>query len=155
MKGNPAVIKTLNSLLTSELSAINQYMVHSEMLTLWGYDTLAKAVRERARDEMKHAESLIERVLLLDGQPNVGVLAPPVRVGVNVQSILESDTAAEVTAVGAYRNAGVEAVASKDEVTFTLVASILADEEDHLVYLEAQGVQISQMGFENYLSTIK
>ena len=150
MKGNEQVIETLNALLADELSAINQYMVHSEMCANWGYEKLHDAIEKRAIDEMRHAEKLIERVLFLDGMPVVSELNP-ISIGAAVEAQHENDLAAELGAVEAY-NAGIRlAVEVGDNGTRELLDPILKDEEDHVDWLEAQLDQIKQMGIQNYL----
>jgi bacterioferritin len=150
MKGNAQVIETLNALLADELSAINQYMVHSEMCANWGYEKLHEAIEKRAFDEMRHAEKLIERILFLDGTPIVSELNP-ISIGAEVEAQHENDLVAELGAVEAY-NEGIRlAVEVGDNGTRELLDSILKDEEDHIDWLEAQLDQIKQMGIQNYL----
>ncbi len=151
MKGNKKVIERLNALLADELTAINQYIVHSEMCANWGYERLHEAVEKRAITEMKHAERLIERILFLEGMPIVSKLNE-IQIGSDVKAQFESDLAAERMAVRAY-NEGIElAVESGDNGTRALLESILADEEDHVDWLEAQLDQIEQIGIQNYLT---
>ena len=150
MKGNDKIIATLNDLLTDELTAINQYMVHSEMNANWRYDKLHKAAEARAIDEMKHAEKLIGRILFLEGTPVVTNLKK-VHIGATVDVQHQNDTASEVDAVKAY-NAGIRlAVELGDNGSRELLESILKDEEDHLDWLEAQTGQIEQLGLATYL----
>ncbi len=150
MKGNPKLIKTLNSLLADELTAINQYMVHSEMCANWMYEHLHEAIEKRAIDEMKHAEKLIARILFLDGRPIVSNLNP-LNIGGDVEAQLKNDWAAEAGAVKAY-NEGIHlAVEVSDNGTRELLESVLKDEEAHIDWLEAQLEQIKQMGVQNYL----
>ena len=150
MKGNAKIIATLNDLLSDELTAINQYMVHSEMCDNWGYARLHKAVEKRAIDEMKHAEKLIGRILFLEGRPVVSKLKA-IRIGPEVVSQVKNDWKAEEGAVKAY-NAGIRlCVELGDNGTRELLESILKDEEAHIDWLEAQLDQIDQMGTANYL----
>lgn len=150
MKGNPKVIAVLNDLLADELSAINQYMVHSEMCDNWGYGKLHKAVEKRAVDEMKHAEKLIGRILFLEGKPVVSRLKD-IRIGGDVGAQVRNDWDAEAGAVKAY-NAGIRlCVETADNGTRELLESILKDEEAHIDWLEAQQDQMKQMGVQNYL----
>jgi len=150
MKGNSKIIATLNELLSDELTAINQYMVHSEMCDNWGYARLHKAVEKRAIDEMKHAEKLIGRILFLEGRPVVSKLKA-IRIGPEVVSQVKNDWKAEEGAVKAY-NAGIRlCVELGDNGTRELLESILKDEEAHIDWLEAQLDQIDQMGTANYL----
>jgi len=151
VKGNDKILATLNSLLADELTAINQYMVHSEMCDNWGYEKLHKAIEKRAIDEMKHAEKLIARIIFLEGTPVVSKLNE-IRIGADVATQFKNDHKGELDADAAY-NAGVrQAVEVGDNGTRELLESILKDEEDHIDWLEAQLDQIKQMGIENYLS---
>jgi len=151
MKGNEQVIAQLNGLLADELTAINQYMVHSEMDANWGYERLHEAVEKRAIDEMKHAEMLIARILFLEGRPIVSDLKP-IHIGAEVEPQLKNDLAAEMGADKAY-NQGIKlAVDVSDSGTRELFESILKDEENHIDWLEAQLDQIAQMGIQNYLA---
>lgn len=150
MKGNEQVLKTLNSLLADELTAINQYMVHSEMCANWMFTRLHEAIEKRAITEMKHAESLIARLLFLEGIPIVSSINP-IHIGATVEEQLKNDLSAELGAVKAY-NAGIRiAVEVADNGSRELLESILKDEEEHLDWLEAQMDQISQMGLGDYL----
>jgi bacterioferritin len=150
MKGNAKIIKLLNELLADELTAINQYMVHSEMCADWEYEKLHKAIEKRAIDEMKHAESLIGRILFLEGMPTVSKLNK-ITIGQSVEIQHKNDIKAETGAIKAY-NAGIKlSVDLGDNGTRELLESILKDEEDHIDWLEAQVDQISQMGIKNYL----
>jgi len=150
MKGNERVIDKLNMLLADELTAISQYMVHSEMCANWGYEKLHKAAEKRAIDEMKHAERLIGRVLFLEGMPVVSKLNK-INIGSDIEAQHKNDWAAEEGAVKAY-NEGIRlAVEVGDNGTRELLESILKDEENHIDWLEAQLDQIKQMGIQNYL----
>jgi len=151
MKGHEQVLVTLNDLLADELSAINQYMVHSEMCDNWGYERLHKRVERRAIDEMRHAEKLIARILFLEGTPIVTRLNP-IHIGPDVKRQFEHDVEAEVGAIRAYNAAIVKVGELGDFGTRELLESILKEEEDHLDWLEAQLDQIRQMGVENYLA---
>jgi bacterioferritin len=151
MKGNPEVIKYLNSLLTDELTAINQYMVHSEMCENWGYEKLHEAIRKQAFDEMKHAEWLIERILYFDSTPTVSVLKQ-IRVGKSVMEMISNDNEDEHDAVRAYNEAIKFAHDVQDEGTVDLLTKIILMEEGHIDWAEKQSAQIEQMGIENYLS---
>jgi len=151
MKGNEKVIACLNDLLGDELSAINQYMVHSEMCADWGYEHLHEAIEARAITEMKHAEKLIGRIIFLEGIPIVSQLKS-IHVGADVSAQLKNDLAAETEAVKAYNNGIRLAVEAGDNGSRELLESILKDEEDHTDWLESQQDQIEQMGIQNYLS---
>lgn len=151
MKGQEAIIKTLNELLADELTAINQYMVHSEMCEDWGFGKLHEAIEKRAITEMKHAESLIGRILFLEGGPTVSKLNQ-ILIGGDVEKQFRNDLAAEAAAITSY-NAGIkQAVELLDNGTRDLLQSILNDEEGHLDWLESQLELISQMGIQNYLA---
>lgn len=151
MKGEAKVIETLNQLLADELTAISQYMVHSEMCDNWGYGKLHKAIEKQALDEMHHAEWLIGRIIFLEGTPVVSKLNP-LKIGKTVPEMVANDKEAELGAVHAY-NAGVHvAVEIGDEASADLMRKILKDEEDHEDWNEVQQDQIGQMGLENYLS---
>jgi bacterioferritin len=151
MKGNQGIIDTLNDLLSDELTAINQYMVHSEMADDWMYGRLHEAVEKRAIDEMRHAESLIGRILYLEGRPVVSNLKG-IHIGAEVPEQIENDLAAEHGAIRAYNEGIALAREVGDNGTRELLESILKDEEDHTDWLEAQLDQIKQMGIENYLT---
>ena len=151
MKGNAEVIKTLNELLADELTAVSQYMVHSEMCDDWGYARLHKAVEGRAKDEMRHAEWLIGRILFLEGQATVSKLNP-MHIGNSVEDQLGHDHEAEAGAVANY-NAAIQKVSDLgDHGTRDLLTTILREEEGHIDWLEAQKDQVAQMGIPLYLS---
>ncbi len=151
MKGNQQVIQKLDALLADELTAIMQYMVHSEMCANWGYDRLHEAVEKRARQEMKHAENLIARMIFLEGSPTVSKLNP-IHIGADVPQQLQSDLAAELQAVNLYNEAIHLADQSSDAATRSLLESILKEEDQHLDWLEEQLDQIAQMGAQLYLA---
>jgi len=150
MKGNPKIIERLNALLSDELTATNQYIVHSEMCANWHFDKLHGLVEKRAIEEMKHAEKLIARILFLEGLPIVSNLNK-IHIGAEVPAQLENDLGAELGAVQAYNDGIRQAVEAGDNGTRELLESILADEEEHVDWLEAQLDQIKQMGIQNYL----
>jgi bacterioferritin len=151
MKGNKKIIDALNALLQDELTAISQYMVHSEMCNNWGYEKLHEKTEKRAIDEMKHAEKLIARIIFLEGMPVVTKLNR-IKIGPSVEEQLFNDEHGEVDAIKMY-NAGIKlAVDLGDNGTREMLDSILKDEEDHLDWLEAQLDQIKQMGIQNYLT---
>ena len=152
MKGNEKLIKALNGLLSDELTAINQYMVHSEMVENWGYGKLKKLVRGRSITEMKHAEKLIERILFLEGLPIVSELNK-IHIGSDVPKQLASDLTAELMAVKAYNAAIRVATDVNDNATKEILERILKDEDGHVDEIEAQQDQLSQMGVQLYLST--
>lgn len=151
MKGNEKIIALLNDLLADELTAINQYMVHSEMCADWFYDKLHEAAEKRAIEEMHHAEELIGRILFLSGTPIVSNLKK-IHIGATVDAQHLNDKSSEEGAVAAY-NAGIRlCVEVGDNGTRELLESILKDEEVHLDWLEAQLEQIEQMGLPIYLN---
>jgi len=152
MKGDPKVLEVLNGLLADELTAVNQYMVHSEMCDNWGYDKLAKAIEKRAIDEMKHAEKLIGRILFLEGIPIVSKLND-IHIGSDVPKMFGSDHVAEAGAVKSY-NAGIVICGeAKDYATRDILQSILNDEDNHIDLIEAVQDEIGQMGIQVFLST--
>lgn len=151
MKGNEKLIATLNALLADELTAISQYMVHSEMCDTWGYEKLHKAIEKQAKEEMHHAESLIQRVLFLEGIPVVSKLNP-IKIGKTALEIVKNDEQAELDAIRAYNNAIALAGEVADQATADLLTGILKQEEEHLDWNEIQCAQIDQMGIEHYLS---
>ena len=150
MKGHPEIIETLNHLLTEELTAINQYIVHSEMCDNWGYARLHKEIEKIAIDEMKHAEKLIGRILFLEGVPTVSRLSP-LKIGSDVKAIVENDLGGEDGAIAAYNKAIERAGALLDGGTKDLLQHILEDEERHLDFHESHRDQIQQMGLPVFL----
>ena len=150
MKGNDRVIERLNALLADELTAINQYMVQSEMCANWGYERLHKAIEKRAIQEMKHAEKLIGRIIFLEGSPTVSKLNK-IEIGADVEAQHKSDWKAEEGAVRAYNEGIRQTVELGDNGTRELLEAILKDEEEHIDWIEAQLDQIKQMGIQNYL----
>ncbi len=150
MKGHEKIIERLNALLADELTAINQYMVHSEMCANWGYGRLHEAIEKRAIQEMGHAEKLIGRIIFLEGRPIVSQLNP-LHIGADVAAQLNSDWAAEAGAVKSYNEDIQLAVELHDNGTRELLDGILKDEEAHIDWLEVQLDQIKQMGLQTYL----
>jgi bacterioferritin len=152
MKGDAEVIKVLGEVLSAELTAINQYFVHAEMCENWKYERLSKRIRAEAIDEMRHAEKLIERILFLDGVPNMQKYMKIV-VGPTVQKQLENDLAVELEAIQRL-NAGIAVCRDRgDNGSREMLEEILKQEESHVDWIEAQLHQIQEMGYENYLST--
>jgi bacterioferritin len=151
MKGNAQLLKALNGLLADELGAINQYMVHAEMVENWGYIKLGKMIQSRAITEMKHAEKLIGRILFLEGIPIVSKLSD-IHIGADVPKQFDNDYAAELGAVKAYNAAIKLAQEVSDNATKDLLDSILKDEDAHVDEIETQQDQIKQMGLSQYLS---
>ncbi|MDR3561575.1 MAG: bacterioferritin [Negativicutes bacterium] len=152
MKGSPQLIETLNALLAHELSVVNQYIVHSEMCANWGYDKLHNRFEKRAIDEMKHAETLIARILFLEGLPVVSKLNP-VHIGSDVTKQLEYDREKEVFAIESYNAAIKLAGEVKDFATREILEKILQDEDDHIDKIEELQDQISHMTLPIFLST--
>jgi bacterioferritin len=151
MQGNLKVIAELNSALKEELTAISQYFLHAEMCENWKYSKLADYIKKQSIDEMKHAEILIERILFLDGTPNMTELLH-INVGRNVKEQLESDLKLEVNAVAMY-NASVRIARDEgDNASRELFERLLKDEEEHVDWLEAQVHQIKELGYERYLT---
>jgi len=150
MKGNPKVLSELNKALREELTAINQYFLHAEMCENWGYHLLSDYIKKQSIGEMKHAEVLIERILFLDGSPNMQPLQ--LAVGTTVKEMIESDLALEVSAVKQYNDAVKIATEQGDNGSRDLLVQLLKDEEEHVDFLEAQVHQIKEMGYERYLS---
>ncbi len=151
MKGDPKLIELLNEVLTSELTAINQYFIHAKMLKNWGYPRLAAKKREESIEEMKHADSVIERILYLDGVPNMQRLSP-VRVGEDPVEQHEVDLALELDAVARLNRGIALARDLGDNGTKALLQNILVEEEDAIDWLETQLGLIKQLGKENYLA---
>ena len=152
MKGDPKLLATLNSLLADELTAINQYMVHSEMAEAWGYKKLHEAFEKRAIDEMKHAETLIGRILFLEGSPTVSKLNK-MMIGADVPKQLAGDRGLEMGAVKAYNEAIILAGEVKDFATRQILEKILADEDRHIDQIEEMQDQIQQMSLQIFLTT--
>lgn len=151
MKGNAAVIDQLNAALSSELTAIAQYMVQSEMCSNWGYKRLGELTRKRAIEEMRHAEGLIERILYLDGMPEVSVALKP-QIGKSVQEQLEIDLKDELEASVQYNAAVKICDQARDAGSRELFEHMIEDEERHADFLESQLQAIKDMGIANYLS---
>ena len=151
MKGDARIIEILNEVLTAELTAINQYFVHGEMCENWGFERLHRVIRKHSIGEMKHAEEVIERVLFLEGVPNVQRLGK-INIGEGVQEILTSDYALELEALPRLQQ-GIEVCRDLgDNNSRHLLEEILHDEEEHVDWLEAQMSLIEQVGLQNYLT---
>ncbi len=151
MKGNPKVLEQLNIALRDELTAINQYFLHAEMSENWGYKKYSKYIKRQSIDEMKHAESLMERILFLDGTPKMEPMT--LTIGKNVKDMIESDLSLEHDAVTAYNTAIRVCVENGDNGSRDLFVRLLKDEEGHVDWLEAQVHQIHEIGYERYLIT--
>jgi len=153
MKGNEKVIATLNDLLSDELTAINQYIVHAEMAENWGYPVLHESAEKRAIDEMKHAEMHIARILFLEGRPVVSEYKK-IYIGQDVPQMYENDRLSEKGAIEKYNTAIKLCVEAADNGTKEMLESILKDEEAHIDYIESQQDKIAQMGLAMYLTTL-
>jgi bacterioferritin len=151
MKGKPEVIEILSKMLKEELGALNQYMLHAEMQNNWGYKRLYGVTKKQAIGEMKHAEELIERILFLEGMPNLADL-PKLNIGKDVKQQLTNDLALEKGAVAEYNAAVAAARKAGDNVSADLLDELLHDEEEHVDQLETQLSLIDQLGLENYLA---
>jgi bacterioferritin len=151
VKGDPKVLKVLNEVLKAELTAINQYFLHAEMCENWGYEKLAKHTRKESIEEMQHAEKLMERILMLDGSPNMTDYFK-INIGQSVKQQYQHDVNLEYEAVKRL-NAGIATcVQQGDNASRELLEKILVDEEHHIDWLEAQMHAIGEMGIENYLA---
>ena len=151
MKGDRKVLAILQEVLKAELTAINQYFLHAEMCENWGYHRLAKHTRKESIEEMKHAEKLMERILYLDGTPNMTDYFK-INIGQTVESQFKNDLQLEYDAVKRLNNFIVECDKLKDGGSRELFEHILVDEEEHIDWLEAQLHAIEEMGIENYLA---
>jgi bacterioferritin len=150
MEGDKEIIALLNGQLTAELTAINQYFLHSKMQQHWGYTKLAEHTRTESFEEMRHAESLTDRILFLEGLPNYQRL-DPLRIGQTVPEQLRADLAIELEAINRLRS-GIEVMRTRGDITSArLFEHILADEEDHVDYLETELALIDALGEQLYL----
>ncbi len=152
MQGDKTVIEHLNKVLKNELTAINQYFLHSRMLRDWGLNKLADYEHGESIDEMKHADRLIERILFLEGLPNMQLLGK-LRIGENVPEILSCDLDMELDAIPDLRAAIAYCEAHKDYATRELFDAILVSEEEHVDWLETQLQLVEKMGLQNYIQT--
>lgn len=150
MRGHDEVIAQLNLALREELTAINQYFLHAEMLHSWGYHKLGRFMKKQSIDEMKHAEKLIERLLFLEATPRMDYLE--LNIGQNVRAQLESDQQLEQKAVAMYNKAIQISRDQGDDQSRALFSALLADEERHIDWVETQLHQIKEMGYERYLT---
>src|SRR5437588_779870 len=149
MKGEPKVIDYLNRGLRHELTAINQYWLHYRLLDNWGYKALAKYWRKESIEEMEHADKIVDRIIFLDGFPNMQVL-DPLHIGQSVKEVLDCDLAAEHSARSLYQEAATHCHAVKDYVTRDLFEKLMHDEEEHINFLETQLDLVAKLGVELY-----
>jgi bacterioferritin len=151
MKGNPDVVKVLNEVLRKELTGINQYFIHAKMCKNWGYAVLAEHAWDESIDEMKHADQIVERILFLEGVPNVQAY-DKIQVGFNVKQQLENDLGLEQAALTILRPGIKTCLDAQDDATRELLEHIVVDEEHHIDWIETQFHQIKEVGYENYLA---
>jgi bacterioferritin len=149
MKGDPKVIEYLNKGLRSELTAINQYWLHYRFLDNWGLNELAKKWREESIEEMRHADRFVDRIIFLEGFPNLQIL-DPLRIGQNVQEVIEADLVAEIGARALYQEAANHCLKVHDHPSRELFEDLMADEEGHIDFLETQVDLIGRIGLERY-----
>ncbi len=150
MKGSQTVIDGLNEVLCAELTAINQYFMHHALAENWGYDLLSKAIRAESIDEMRHAEALMERILYLEGMPDMQKYGK-LRIGTDIPSIMKNDYDLEVEAVQRLNRLITVCQNEGDHATAELLLRILSDEEHHIEWLENQTQLIATLGLQNYL----
>lgn len=151
MKGSPDVVKVLNEVLRKELTGINQYFIHSKMCKNWGYEVLAGVAWKESIEEMKHADALIERILFLEGTPNLSAY-DKINVGSAVKQQLRNDLALEEGALEVLKAGVKTCFEANDTASRELLEHILVDEEEHVDWIEAQLHQIEEIGYENYLT---
>lgn len=149
MKGDPKIIERLNEALFLELGAVNQYWLHYRLLEDWGYGKLAKKEREESIEEMHHADKLVERIIFLDGHPNLQKVGP-LQIGQNVKEVLEADLAGEHEAWKSYKKSREICEELGDYVTMKLFEELLADEEGHIDFLETQLELYESLGEKKY-----
>ncbi|MEN5052139.1 bacterioferritin [Brevundimonas naejangsanensis] len=152
MKGDPAIIRTLNAVLTNELTAVNQYFLHARMFESWGLAHLGHVIYEESIGEMKHADMLIKRILFLDGLPNLQDLHK-LKVGEDPIECLGADLQLEIDSRATTRDAVTQCEQARDYVSRDLLMKILADTEEHVDFLENQHSLIQLMGAQNYLQS--
>lgn len=151
MKGNKQVIDVLNQVLRKELTGINEYFMHSKMCENWGYQRLHKHIREESIEEMRHADKVIERILFLEGTPNVSAY-DKITIGSTVKQQLENDLGLEMAALAVLRPGIKTCLEASDDSSRELLEHILVDEEKHVDWIESQLHQIEEVGYQNYLA---
>jgi bacterioferritin len=149
MKGDAKVIEYLNRGVRHELAAINQYWLHYRLLANWGFKALAKQWRKESIEEMQHADKLVDRIIFLEGFPNMQVL-DPLRIGQNVKEVLDCDLQAEMSARALYQEAATHCHSVKDYVTRDLFEELMQAEEEHIDFLETQLDLVAKLGVELY-----
>ena len=149
MQGDPQVVEYLNKGLRHELTAINQYWLHYRLLANWGLSDMAKVWRKESIEEMQHADRITDRIIFLEGFPNMQTL-DPLRIGQNVKEIIDCDLAAEMNARALYEEAATHCHSVKDYVTRDLFENLMMDEEHHIDFLETQLDLINRIGLELY-----
>ena len=149
MKGDAGVIDYLNKALRSELTAVSQYWLHYRLLDDWGYTKLAAKEREESIEEMQHADQLVDRIIFLEGHPNLQTIAP-LRIGQDIKEVLECDLKGELDAQALYTRARDICRAAKDYVSMEIFEALLKDEEGHIDFLETQLDLIDRIGIQNY-----
>ncbi|MGB6534343.1 MAG: bacterioferritin [Xanthobacteraceae bacterium] len=149
MRGEPGVVDYLNKSLRHELTAINQYWLHYRLLENWGYRSLAKQWRKESIEEMQHADKLVERIVFLDGFPNMQVLEP-LHIGQNVKEMLDCDLGLEMSARALYEEAATHCHTVRDYVSRDLFEKLMHDEETHIDFLETQLDLVGKLGLQLY-----
>lgn len=149
MKGDAKVVEFLNKALRHELTSVNQYWLHYRLLDNWGYKDLAKQWRKESIEEMEHADKLVERIIFLDGFPNMQVL-DPLHIGQNVKEVLDCDLATEMSARALYQEAATHCHGARDYVTRDLFEKLMSAEEHHIDFLETQLDLVAKLGLELY-----
>ena len=151
MKGNKKVVDVLNQVLRKELTGINQYFINAKMCENWGYDRLRSLIRKESIEEMHHADRIIERILFLEGTPNISAY-DKITIGPDVKQQLDNDLALEVAALVVLRDGIKSCVEAADDASRELLEHILVDEEEHVDWIESQLHQIKEVGYQNYLA---
>jgi bacterioferritin len=151
MKGNKQVLEVLSQVLRKELTGINQYYLHAKMCENWGYKRLRKIMREESIEEMRHADKVMERILFLEGTPNLSAY-DKIMIGSTVKQQLENDLGLEMAALTVLRPGIKTCLEASDDSSRELLEHILVDEEKHVDWIEAQLHQIDEVGYQNYLA---